>query len=112
MIGFCMPNLSRSAQPRKYSLGAAGSTPADRQAVVDKVAFKNVMRSWRLNDTKRRGLNTRQWTRYHLMNLGLGKNLGRIRPGGKDYVIAPDEVVTLALSPQFSFAPFSRYRLI
>jgi hypothetical protein len=33
------------------------------------------------------------------MNLGLGKNLGRIRPGGKDYVIAPEEDL-LELKPQ------------
>jgi transposase len=72
---------------------------ADRHAVVDKVAFKYVMWSWKLNDTKRRGLNTRQWTRYHLMNLGLGKNLDRIRRGGKDYVIAPEDEL-LDLKPQ------------
>ena len=57
------------------------------------------MWSWKLNDTKRRGLNTRQWTRYHLMNLGLGKNLDRIRRGGKDYVIAPEDEL-LELKPQ------------
>jgi hypothetical protein len=72
---------------------------ANRHAVVDKVAFKYVMLSWKLDDTKRRGLNTRQWSRYHLMNLGLGKKLDRIRRGGKDYVIAPEEE-HLELKPQ------------
>lgn len=63
----------------------------DRHAIVDKVAFKYIMWSWKLDDVKRAGLNTRQWTRYHLTKLGLAEDLDRIRRGGKDYLIASKE---------------------
>jgi transposase len=64
---------------------------SDRHADPHKVAFKYIMWSWKLDDEKRSGLNTRQWTRYHLMRLGLGEDLQRIRRGGKDYLIATKE---------------------
>jgi hypothetical protein len=63
----------------------------DRHAIVDKVAFKYIMWSWKLDDVKRSGLNTRQWARYHLMKLGLVEDMDRISRGGKDYLIAPKE---------------------
>ena len=64
---------------------------ADRHVVEDKVAFKYIMWSWKLDDEKRGGLNTRQWTRYHLMRLGLADDMDCIKRGGKDYLIAPRE---------------------
>jgi hypothetical protein len=47
------------------------------------------MWSWKLDDLKLSGMNTRQWTRYHLMKLDLAEDIDRITRGGKDYLIAP-----------------------
>jgi hypothetical protein len=63
----------------------------DRHAIVDKVAFKYIMWSWKLDDLKLSGMNTRQWTRYHLIKLDLAEDIDRITRGGKDYLIAPKE---------------------
>jgi transposase len=63
----------------------------DRHAIVDKVAFKYMMWSWKLDKVRRSGLSTRQWARYHLMKLGLAEDIDRITRGGKDYLIAPKE---------------------
>jgi hypothetical protein len=64
---------------------------ADRHAIVNKIAFKYIMWSWKLDLVKQGGLNTRQWARYHLMKLGLAEDMDRITRGGKDYLIAPRE---------------------
>ncbi|MFV1859850.1 MAG: transposase [Anaerolineales bacterium] len=70
---------------------------ADRHADPDKVAFKYIMWSWKLDDVKRSGMSTRQpcarmvWTRYHLMRLQLGNDLTHILRGGHRYSIAPAE---------------------
>jgi transposase len=63
----------------------------DRHAIVDKVAFKYMMWSWKVGQERRSGLSTRQWARYHLMKLGLAEDIDRITRGGKDYLIAPKE---------------------
>ena len=64
---------------------------ADRHADPDKVAFKYIMWSWKLDDAKRNGMSTRQWTRYHLMRLQLGEDLTHITRGGHRYPIATIE---------------------
>jgi hypothetical protein len=64
---------------------------ADRHADPDKVAFKYIMWSWKLNDAKRDGMSTRQWARFHLMRLHLGEDLMHITRGGNRYPIAPTE---------------------
>ena len=74
---------------------------ADRHADPDKVAFKYAMWSWKLDDGMRGGLNTRQWTRYHLMKVSLGKDLDRIGRGGRDYIIAPEQEL-LELHPELT----------
>lgn len=63
----------------------------DRHAIVDKVAFKYMMWSWKVGKERRSGMSTRQWARYHLMKLGLAEDMDRITRGGKDYLIAPEE---------------------
>lgn len=69
---------------------------ADRHADPDKVAFKYIMWSWKLDDVKRNGMSTRQWARYHLMRLQLGEDLTHIMRGGNRYPIAPgDEIMEL-----------------
>lgn len=74
---------------------------ADRRADPDKVAFKYIMWSWKLDDAKRSGMSTRQWTRYHLMRLQLGEALTHITRGGNRYPIAPiEEVLPLQPHPQ------------
>jgi hypothetical protein len=69
---------------RRYS-----KRKVDRHAIVDKVAFKYIMWSWKLDDVKRSGLNTLQWASSHLMKLGLTEDIDRITRGEKDYLIAP-----------------------
>ncbi len=82
---------------------------ADRHADPDKVAFKYIMWSWKLDDVKRNGLNTRQpcarmvWARYHLMRLQLGNDLTHIMRGGHRYSIAPAEELQ-ALLPELQAA--------
>jgi len=66
---------------------------SDRHADPDKVAFKYIMWSWKLDDMKRRGMSTRQWARYHLMQLQLGEDLTHIMRGGNRYPIAPSEEI-------------------
>jgi transposase len=72
---------------------------ADRHADPDKVAFKYIMWSWKLDDAKRHGMSIRQWARYHLMRLQLGEDLTHIVRGGNRYPIAPDEELK-ALLPE------------
>ena len=76
---------------------------ADRHADPDKVAFKYIMWSWKLDDVKRQGMSTRQWARYHLMRLQLGEDLTHIMRGGNRYPIAPDEEIK-ALLPDLQAA--------
>ena len=76
---------------------------ADRHADPDKVAFKYIMWSWKLDDVKRQGMSTRQWARYHLMRLQLGEDLTHIMRGGNRYPIAPDEEIK-ALLPELQTA--------
>jgi len=76
---------------------------SDRHADPDKVAFKYIMWSWKLDDVKRNGLNTRQRTRYHLMRLQLGEDLTHILRGGHRYPIAPGEELR-ALLPELQAA--------
>ena len=69
---------------------------SDRHADPDKVAFKYIMWSWKLDDVKRNGMSTRQWARYHLMRLQLGEDLTHVMRGGNRYPIAPgDEIMEL-----------------
>ena len=76
---------------------------ADRHADPDKVAFKYITWSWKLDDVKRNGMSTRQWARYHLMRLQLGEDLTHIMRGGNRYPIAPgDEIIELL--PEFKTA--------
>jgi transposase len=49
----------------------------DRHAIVDKVAFKYMMWSWKVGKERRSGMNTRQWARYPLMKLGLAEDIDR-----------------------------------
>jgi transposase len=72
---------------------------ADRHADPDKVAFKYIMWSWKLDDAKRKGMSTRQWARYQLMRLQLGEDLTHIMRGGHRYPIAPAEELQ-ALLPE------------
>jgi transposase len=72
---------------------------ADRYADPDKVAFKYIMWSWKLDDVKRNGMSTRQWARYHLMRLQLGEDLTHIMRGGHRYPLAPTEELQ-ALLPE------------
>lgn len=72
---------------------------ADRHADPDKVAFKYIMWSWKLDDARRKGMSTRQWARYHLMRLQLGEDLTHITRGGHRYPIAPIEELQ-ALLPE------------
>jgi len=64
---------------------------SDRHADPDKVAFKYILWSWKLDDAKRNGMSTREWARYHLMRLKLGDDLTHIMRGGNRYPIAPVE---------------------
>jgi len=69
---------------------------ADQQADPDKVAFKFITWSWKLNHEQRGGLSTRQFVRYQLLRLGLGDELTHVTRGGGKYRIAPpDEVLRL-----------------
>jgi len=87
---------------------------ADRHAAPEKVAFKFMMWSWKLDDQLRDGLTTRQFIRCHrsakpfdklrtgsrsLMCLHIGDDLTHIRRGGQDRGIASVEEV-LALRPE------------
>jgi len=71
---------------------------ADRHADEKMVATKLMRWSWELTDEQRGGLTTRQFIRYHLMRLQLGKDLTHFRYGNMPRRIASvDEV--LALQP-------------
>jgi len=72
---------------------------ADRQAEPEMVAFKLMFWSWTLDDGQRGGLTTRQFVRYHLLQLQLGAELTHVQRGGRKRGIAPAEEV-LALRPE------------
>jgi transposase len=72
---------------------------ADRQAEPEMVAFKLMVWSWELDDTQRGGLSTRQFVRYHLLQLQLGADLTHVHRGGRNRGIAPAEEV-LELRPE------------
>ena len=72
---------------------------ADRQAEPEMVAFKLMFWSWELDDAQRGGLSTRQFVRYHLLQLQLGADLTHVRRGGRNRGIASVEEV-LALRPE------------
>jgi transposase len=69
---------------------------AYRQANPEKVAYKLFRWTWKLNENQRRGLQTRQFVRYHLLNLNMGHDLDAIHHGGKKRTLPPpDEVMRL-----------------
>ena len=72
----------------------------DRHADAEKVAFKFMTWSWKLNAELRDGLSTRQFIRYHLMRLGLGDDRTHIVTGRttRPATAPPEEV--LALRPE------------
>ncbi len=72
---------------------------ADRQAKPERVAAKLMTWSWDLDDQQRNGLTTRQFVRYHLMQLKLGDDLTHFPYGSRARPLASvDEV--LALHPE------------
>jgi len=75
---------------------------ADRHAVPEMVAFKLMTWSWKLDDTERSGLTSRQFIRYHLLRLDLGHDLPYLITGkNTKRAIAPAEEV-LALKPELA----------
>jgi hypothetical protein len=68
------------------------------------VAFKLMVWSWKLTDTQRGGLTSRQFIRAHLIRLGLGHDLTHIRRGGTRRPLATVEEV-LALRPELRGTP-------
>lgn len=73
---------------------------ADRHVAPEMVAYKLMAWSWKLDDQQRGGMTTRQFVRYHLMQLNIGDDLtevrhekNRVRP-----LASVDEV--LALHPE------------
>jgi hypothetical protein len=72
---------------------------ADQQADPDMVAFKLMTWSWKLTNEQRGGLTSRQFIRYHLLRLNLGRDLTHVVRGGAKRLIAPPEEV-LALRPE------------
>jgi transposase len=73
---------------------------ADVHAEPQMVAFKLMVWSWKLSDTERGGLTSRQFIRYHLLRLKLGDDLTHITTGKSTRrLIAPTEEL-LALRPE------------
>lgn len=69
---------------------------AYRPANPEKVAYKLFRWTWKLNENQRRGLQARQFVRYHLLNLNIGHDLDAIHHGGKKRTLPPpDEVIDL-----------------
>lgn len=72
---------------------------ADKHGDPKMIAFKLMRWSWKLTDTQRSGLTSRQFIRYHLMRLGLGEDLTHVTYGNMPRRIASvDEL--LAARPQ------------
>ena len=74
---------------------------ADTEADPKLVASKLMIWSGRLGEEGRGGLTTRQFARYHLMQLGLGQNLAVVRQGKRMRSLASAEEV-LALRPELA----------
>ena len=71
----------------------------DRHVAPEMAASKLMTWSWKLTDEQRHGLTSRQFIRYQLMRLKLGKDLERFPYGGRLRPLASvDEV--LALHPE------------
>jgi len=72
---------------------------ADRHADPEMIAFKLLQWAWKLDQVQRGGLTTRQFIRYYLLRLQMGKELSRIHRGGVNQPIASVEEL-LALRPE------------
>jgi len=63
------------------------------------IAFKLMTWAWKLDESQRGGLTTRQFIRYYLMRLQVGETLTRLDRGGTHQTIASVEEL-LALRPE------------
>ena len=72
---------------------------ADTEAVPEMVASKLIGWSGDLGEEGRGGLTTRQFVRYHLMQLKMGDDLKGVRQGRKTRPLASPEEM-LALRPE------------
>ena len=70
----------------------------DRQADPVRVATKLMRWSWELSDEQRGGLSSRQFIRYHLMKLKLGRDLSSFSYGNMPRRIASEEEVLTVLT--------------
>jgi len=76
---------------------------ADRHVTPEMAASKLMVWSWNLTDEQREGMTSRQFIRYHLMQLKLGDDLTHFPYGGRARPLASvDEV--LALRPELKSA--------
>lgn len=66
---------------------------ADRKADPDMVAFKLMVWSWKLNDVQRGGLTARQFVRYCLMRLRIGKEIAHVKRAGNRPIASVEEVL-------------------
>jgi transposase len=71
---------------------------ADRQADPIRVASKLMRWSWELSDEQRGGLSSRQFIRFHLMRLNLGRDLSSFSYGNLPRRIASEEEVLAVLA--------------
>ncbi len=71
---------------------------ADRQADPVRVAAKLMCWSWKLSNDQRNGLSSRQFIRYHLMKLNLGRDLSTFSYGNMPRRIASEEEVLAVLA--------------
>jgi transposase len=71
---------------------------ADRNADPVRVATKLMRWSWELSDEQRGGLSSRQFIRFHLMRLNLGKDLSSFSYGNMPRRIASEEEVLAVLA--------------
>jgi transposase len=71
---------------------------ADRQADPVRVAAKLMRWSWELSDEQRGDLSSRQFIRFHLMRLNLGKDLSSFSYGNMPRRIASEEEVLAVLA--------------
>ena len=70
----------------------------DRQADPVRVATKFMRWSWELSDDQRGGLSSRQFIRFHLMRLNLGRDLSSFSYGNMPRRIASEEEVLAVLA--------------
>lgn len=76
---------------------------ADEHAIPEMVAAKLMRWSWELSAEQRGGLTSRQFLRYHLLRLKLGKDLTRFPYGGMPRALAT-EAKMLARFPELAAA--------